>query len=71
MAKQFWKEGDPLADRIVIGRGVMREFADEPERQIIGIAAADGVDRPHARRRDGLPAGRASRVDPLMALRSA
>src|SRR6185436_20773634 len=39
MAKQFWKEGDPLADRIVIGRGVMREFADEPERQIIGIAA--------------------------------
>ena len=28
MAKQFWKDGDPLNDRLVIGRGVMREFAD-------------------------------------------
>ncbi len=37
MAKQFWKEGDPLNDRLAIGKGVMREFADEPERQIIGI----------------------------------
>jgi putative ABC transport system permease protein len=37
MAKQFWPEGDPLADRLAIGRGVMREFADEPERQIVGI----------------------------------
>jgi putative ABC transport system permease protein len=37
MAKKFWAKGDPLADRLVIGRGVMREFADEPERQIIGV----------------------------------
>jgi putative ABC transport system permease protein len=37
MAKQYWKDGDPLNDRLVIGRGVMREFADEPERQIIGV----------------------------------
>ena len=37
MAKQFWKDGDPLNDRLVIGRGVMREFATETERQIIGI----------------------------------
>ena len=37
MAKQYWKDRDPLNDRLVIGRGVMREFADEPERQIIGI----------------------------------
>lgn len=37
MAKQFWKDGDPLNDRLIIGRGVMREFADEPERQIIGV----------------------------------
>ena len=37
MAKQFWPKGDPLNDRLIIGRGVMREFADEPERQIIGI----------------------------------
>jgi predicted permease len=39
MAKQFWKDGDPLSDRLVIGRGIMREFADEPDRQIIGVVA--------------------------------
>jgi len=37
MARRFWKDADPLNDRLVIGRGVMREFADEPERQIIGV----------------------------------
>lgn len=37
MARQFWPDSDPLNDRLVIGRGVMREFADEPERQIIGV----------------------------------
>jgi len=37
MARQFWKTGDPLADRLVIGKGIMREFNDEPPRQIIGI----------------------------------
>ena len=37
MARQFWPESDPLNDRLVIGRGMMREFADEPERQIIGV----------------------------------
>jgi putative ABC transport system permease protein len=37
MAKQFWPKGDPLSDRLVIGRGIMREFADEPDRQVIGI----------------------------------
>ncbi len=37
MAKEFWPEGDPLNDRLVIGRGVMKEFATESERQIIGI----------------------------------
>jgi len=39
MARQLWAKGDPLSDRLVIGRGVMPEFADEPERQIIGIVA--------------------------------
>src|SRR4029079_8702514 len=34
MPRQFWPKGDPLSDRLVIGRGVMREFAAEPERQI-------------------------------------
>jgi predicted permease len=37
MARQFWPKGDPLNDRLIIGRGIMREFADEPERQIIGV----------------------------------
>jgi putative ABC transport system permease protein len=37
MARQFWPKGDPLKDRLVIGRTVMREFKDEPDRQIIGI----------------------------------
>jgi hypothetical protein len=37
MARQFWPKGDPLDDRLVIGRGAMPEFKDEPERQIIGI----------------------------------
>ena len=39
MAERFWPEGDPFADRLVIGRGALREFADEPERQIVGIVA--------------------------------
>jgi putative ABC transport system permease protein len=37
MARQYWPKGDPLNQRLVIGRGIMREFADEPERQIIGV----------------------------------
>jgi predicted permease len=39
MARQFWTDGDPLDDRLVIGRGVMREFAGEPERHIIGVVS--------------------------------
>jgi predicted permease len=37
MARQYWPDGDPLQDRLAIGRGVMKEFADEPERQIVGV----------------------------------
>jgi predicted permease len=47
MAKQFWPKSDPMSDRIVIGKGVMREFATEPDRQIIGIVAdikSNGLD---------------------------
>jgi cell division protein FtsX len=39
MAKIYFKDRDPLKDRIVIGRKLMKEFQDEPARQIIGIAA--------------------------------
>ena len=36
LAKQFWPKGDPLSDRLLIGKGVGPEF-EEPARQIIGI----------------------------------
>jgi predicted permease len=39
MAKQFWQDKDPLHERIRIGAGVMRELADEPTREIIGVVA--------------------------------
>ena len=39
MAKQFWPKNSPIGERLIIGRGVMREFAAEPERQIIGVVA--------------------------------
>jgi predicted permease len=37
MAKRYWPDKDPLNDRLTIGRGIMREFAGEPDRQIIGV----------------------------------
>ena len=36
-ANEFFKDQDPLAQRLTIGRGVMREFATETERQVIGV----------------------------------
>jgi predicted permease len=40
MARRYWPDGaDPLNDRLVIGKGAMREFDGEPARQIIGIVA--------------------------------
>jgi putative ABC transport system permease protein len=36
LAKQFWPKGDPLTDRLLIGKGVGPEF-EEPPRQIIGV----------------------------------
>jgi predicted permease len=47
MAKQYWPTSDPLNDRIVIGKGGMREFASEGERQIVGVVAdirSNGLD---------------------------
>lgn len=37
MARKFWAQGDPLADQIVIGKGVGPEFEEGP-RQIVGVA---------------------------------
>jgi putative ABC transport system permease protein len=39
MAKQYWKNGNPIGEHLVIGRGGMREFAAEPDREIIGVVA--------------------------------
>ena len=47
MAKQYWPKGDPMSDRLVIGKGAMREFAAEGQRTIIGIVAdirSNGLD---------------------------
>jgi putative ABC transport system permease protein len=41
-ARQYFKDGDPLSERLVIGhsgRAGMREFMTEPPRQIVGVAA--------------------------------
>jgi putative ABC transport system permease protein len=37
MAKEFWKNADPVNQHLVIGRGGMKAFATEPDRQIIGV----------------------------------
>jgi putative ABC transport system permease protein len=39
MAREFWKDKDPLSDRIMIGAGVMKELSAERERQIIGVVS--------------------------------
>jgi predicted permease len=39
MAKQFWQDKDPVHERIRIGAGVMRELANEPTREIIGVVS--------------------------------
>jgi putative ABC transport system permease protein len=40
MAQRYWKDADPLKDRILIGRDTgVNEFKDEPVRQIIGIVS--------------------------------
>jgi len=47
MAKQYWPKGDPLTDRLIIGKGIMPAFEAESERQIVGIVAdikSNGLD---------------------------
>jgi predicted permease len=47
MAKQYWPQGDPLNDRLLIGKGVMPAFAAEVDRQVIGVVAdirSNGLD---------------------------
>ena len=37
LVRESFKGEDPIGKRLIIGRGVMREFAGEPEREIIGV----------------------------------
>jgi len=37
MARRYWPNGDPLNDRLLIGRGMRVAYDEEPVRQIIGI----------------------------------
>ena len=38
MAREYFADEDPLGQHLVIGKGVMREFQDEPPREIVGVA---------------------------------
>jgi putative ABC transport system permease protein len=38
LVRQFWPKGDPIGERVLLGKGYGPEF-EEPERQIVGIAA--------------------------------
>jgi putative ABC transport system permease protein len=37
-AKQYFKDKDPIGERLMIGAGVMKELNQERERQIVGVA---------------------------------
>ncbi|HVZ24386.1 MAG TPA: ABC transporter permease [Vicinamibacterales bacterium] len=37
MARRFWPHGDPLSDRLTLGRGMHPAYDAEPTRQIVGI----------------------------------
>jgi putative ABC transport system permease protein len=39
MAQKFWPKQDPLGEKILIGKGVMRELATENPRQIVAIVS--------------------------------
>src|SRR5262249_19558604 len=37
MAKRYWKDSDPLNDRIIIGRGSVKDWSDGQPRQVVGM----------------------------------
>jgi putative ABC transport system permease protein len=37
MARRFWPSGNPLDDRLIVGRGMRPEYDADPIRQVIGI----------------------------------
>jgi putative ABC transport system permease protein len=82
MARQFWPNGDPLADRVLLGKGYGPEF-EEPARRIVGVIADihnEGLNRepsamvyvPAAQVTDGITAlaGRAASLAWIVRVRS-
>ncbi len=53
MAKRYWPKGDPLHEKIWIGKGIMTELAAETPREIVGVV---GDVRDGALNRDPGPA---------------
>jgi predicted permease len=43
MARQYWPKKSPINERLIIGRGVMREFADEPSARLSASSATSGT----------------------------
>ncbi len=52
LAKQFWPNGNPLDDQMILGRGIAPYFEDQPPQQIIGVV---GDVRARALNNDPLP----------------
>jgi predicted permease len=40
MARQYWPNGDPLSDHLIIGRGMRAAYSEDPIRQIVGIVGS-------------------------------
>jgi putative ABC transport system permease protein len=40
MARQYWRDRDPVGQHVVLGHGIGREFQDEPEREIVGVVGS-------------------------------
>lgn len=48
MARMVWPHGDPLQDRLLLGRGMRPEYDQDPVRQVVGIVGdvrATGLNR--------------------------
>jgi putative ABC transport system permease protein len=40
MARQYWPDGNPIGEHVVLGHGVGPQFQDEPPREIVGVVAS-------------------------------
>ena len=54
MAHRYWPDGDPLNDRLIVGRGMRPEYDKDPVRQIVGIVGDVRDQRLNARPRPAM-----------------